>query len=164
MIDTSLLPLLVTMARPRRGIVATPMGVVPTLSGALEVPVNRFTKEMSSEPEFATTATSKSVSIATPTGEVPTATGWITENEAAFETDRSGFCTSTTKRRADASMLAGIVATSSRQTGAAGHAVGTVEVASGVASKSTTAPGRNPSPITSSEIGVDGGKVFVARF
>ena len=55
---------------------ATPIGVVPTLSGALDSAAWRDSRRRCrSEPEFVTMATSRSVSMATPTGEVPTATG-----------------------------------------------------------------------------------------
>src|SRR3984885_4985840 len=71
----------------------------------------------------------------------------MTGNSRMFETVESGFRTSTIYRRAEPSMLAGIVAVSSRQIVPL-QVAATGDVAMGVPSSRTKAPLSNPSPTT----------------
>src|SRR5215472_4191891 len=146
--------LLVTRASPRRGITATPRGLVPVGTGAPTGPatplnaVVRATSDAVLSPELVTTARSRSVSTATAMGDAPTGNCCTTVRSVALESrfvPPLGLLTVTMYRRADPSIVPGTVATSSRLltnfTSAAGRAA---------ASRSTWEEAVKPDPIIES--------------
>ena len=123
-IETLPAELLVTTAKPKRGITATSVGVPAAGTRAATVPKVasgfKLIKETSAQPVLATTAMLRCSSMATPPGAdaVPEHAGIgtepITVKSVALETTPEPLTTSTPKRRGAARKFEGMVTSSSR--------------------------------------------------